>query len=444
MPSYYYKYKKNTLDKGITELIQKVETESFGESKEILDTFAQKYNVSMVIWDVHGNLVYVPSSISMRVQQPFSAAESHPRIILRTLNIPSVYSTEKTMQFRDEQYFARFTATLQPIDEASKVILMFMPYIGVLILIISIAGAFFYSKVITNPLLKINEVAKKMARLDFTYKSEMKSNDEIEELSNSLNELSDNLQKTMAELKQKNKQLKDDIEKEREMEANRREFVATISHELKSPITAVKGQIEAMIYGIGVYKDRDKYLRRSFEIMEEMDKLVKEVLEISRLERYEFVPQIERVDLSNLVTEIIEDLEYFSSQKQLHMINDIEQCLHVYVDKNLMRKTIINVINNAIMYSKDGEQVITKLHRNNRTVTLEVLNTGAHIEEKELEQIFKPFYRIEKSRNRNTGGSGLGLFIVQKILELHRIKYNITNVSEGVLFTIYFPEEAHI
>ncbi|WP_322459274.1 HAMP domain-containing protein, partial [Clostridium perfringens] len=126
---------------------------------------------------------------------------------------------------------------LQPIDEASKVIFNLLPLIGLVVLIISVVGAFIYSKIITKPLLKINNTAKHLAALDFEKSCEVNSDDEIGEIALSLNELASNLQYTMNELKNTNLKLLDDIEREREIERKRREFTATISHELKTPIT---------------------------------------------------------------------------------------------------------------------------------------------------------------------------------------------------------------
>ncbi|SFJ06227.1 sensor histidine kinase [Thermoflavimicrobium dichotomicum] len=446
LPSYYYKYKIDHLNEGANELVTAVKPLSLFEAKEILDRFSQKHNISMAIWDLDGNVVYI-SPAFFRVIKGVTSVEPDldsalSSDTLETVSKPRIYTIQKTIRFQGEEYIATIRATLQPIDEVSNVIFMFMPYIGAMILLVSIIGASLYAKVIAHPLLRINQIAKRMAKLDFSRKCETDSEDEIGELSRSLNELSYNLEKTMSELKKANEQLKDDIQKEREMEAKRREFIATISHELKSPITAVKGQLEAMIHRIGVYRDRDKYLKRSFEIVQDMEKLVNEMVEISKLDMVDFSPQRKRVNLSQMLQSIIKNLEYFSQEKHLDLKNEIEEEIYVYVDEKLIRKAISNVINNAMKYSREGAQVITRLYPEGQAITLEVLNSGVHIEEKDLVNLFKPFYRVEKSRNRSTGGSGLGLFIVKRILEVHGVDYSLTNTKEGVVFVMHFPREA--
>ncbi|RAL24152.1 sensor histidine kinase [Thermoflavimicrobium daqui] len=437
LPSYYYKYKTDTLNEEINELVQTVDSLPFYQAKEILDEFNYNNNASIVIHDSHGNIIYIPP-VPARIVQKITMTDDQLSIKQNT----SVYTLEKNINFLDGSYIATVYATLQPIDEASDVIFKLMPYIALIVLLISLVGAFLYAKLITNPLLKINHVAKRMAELDFTHRCKTDSKDEIGELSNSLNELSSNLEKTMFDLQKANEQLKDDIQKERELEVKRREFLATISHELKSPITAVMGQLEAMIYRIGVYKDRDKYLKRSFSIMQNMQRLVNEILEISKLETYDFLPQLQRINLSQLLQSILNNHEYFSREKQLEMKKEIEPDLYIRADKDLLQKALSNIVNNAIKYSKDKEQVITKLSHDNHIIILKVLNTGAHIGEAELTKIFQPFYRIEKSRSRSTGGSGLGLFIVKRVMEIHGVDYALTNTEDGVQFTMKFNKEA--
>ncbi|MGH1089080.1 ATP-binding protein [Bacillus mycoides] len=452
LPSYYYKYKTSTLEEGTVRLVQDVEKMSIEEARAKLDSFVQKYNVALIIHDKYGKILYFPSSFVPRLNiaipipspPPLQFETVIPEDELQSIKgegIPAVYTIQKPIAFTNGQFISSITATLQPIDEASNAILMFTPYIAVIIIVVSLGGALLYARIIAHPLLKINHVAKHMANLDFTQICEIRSRDEIGELSNSLNELSYNLQQTMSELQEANEKLKDDIQKEREIEGKRREFIATISHELKSPITAVMGQLEAMICEIGVYKDRDKYLKRSLEIMQDMQNLVNEVLEVSRLETYDFSPKLSRVNVSDTVNNIIHRLEYYSTAKSIEMQANIQDGLYVLADQKLLEKAVNNIVNNAIKYSPQGKRVQVSLYEEQEHIALCVLNTGVQIEELELEKVFQPFYRIEKSRNRNTGGSGLGLFIVKRILEIHHVSYMLQNMNDGVLFVIQFPKE---
>lgn len=434
LPSFYYEYKINKLNHGIDQLLHNVSSVPVSQAPNLLYEFTHDYNVHLLIRDQQGNMISIPSSSSPLYKIP-SIFENQ----MENEDIPPIRTIEKPISFQDGQFIATFVATLQPIDEASNAILMLMPYMAVFVLLISMVGAFLYAKLITQPLLKMNQVAKRMAKLDFSQTLESRTDDEIGELSQSLNELSQNLKHTMSELQQANAKLKNDIQREREQETRRREFMATISHELKSPITAVMGQLEGMIHQIGVYKDRDKYLQRSYLIIKNMEQLVKEIMEVSKLESDAFRPLKETVHLSAMIESIIKRLDFFREEKHIEFKVNIEPDLCIIADPGLIQKVISNIIHNAINYSPPDEKILISLVQKESHIEFNVLNTGTLIPATELKKIFDPFYRLEKSRNRSTGGSGLGLFIVKQILEIHSFPYQLTNEENGVLFTIYFP-----
>ncbi|MBG9794942.1 histidine kinase [Paenibacillus dendritiformis] len=455
LPSYYYKYKEANVSSKVQSLIGSLDAVNANEAANLLLQFEFANNVRVVLRDPAGEVVYPANPASMdpafidelmRGPKPPGAAPFRPDGPLRPgehggKDGGNFISLEETVQFADQagDYKLSVYSPVQPIDEASQVILMFLPYMSIVILGIAMIGAAIYSKLLSKPLIHLNQVASKMAQLDFTLPSTIHSNDELGELSSNLNILAGNLQTSMSELKQANEKLRDDILKEREQEQKRREFVATISHELKTPITAVSGQLEGMLHQIGSYKDRDKYLQQSYEIMKEMEKLVHEILNISELESFDFKPRIGKVHLSALIQRSLDQFLYFRDIKQLEFDIDIEPNLYIQADEKLISRAVANLLSNAVKYSGDGETVGVSLRRSGRDgLLLSILNTGAHIEPSQLERIFEPFYRVEKSRNRKTGGSGLGLYIVQKILDMHGLRYHIRNVSEGVRFDIHF------
>lgn len=448
LPSYYYNHKEATLHEGVNTLIEKIEPLTFTEAEPLLGDFVHEYNVHLIIQNRAGFIIYFPTNMDQKLNGEMNRGRNHVpfrqqvnrRFIEEELTRSEVISISELVKFKNDlqQYQINVVAPLQPIDEASKVILMFLPYMTIAIIIISIIGAYLYSNIISKPLLKLNRTAKQMAQLDFSSKSEIASNDELGELSSNLNKLAKNLKINMDELQEANDQLKDDIQKEREQEEKRREFMATVSHELKTPITAVSGQLEGMIHQIGAYKDRDKYLQQSYEIMKDMERLVYEILDVSQLESFDFSPQIKTINLSNLLEKTVGNFLYFRDLKMLEFVTEIERELYIEADEKLMTKAIANVISNAVKYSGEGEKVFISLKKRDNVSELRVLNTGAHIDEKELQKIFQPFYRVEKSRNRKTGGSGLGLYIVKKILDIHQAEYSVTNDQKGVLFLIKF------
>ncbi|ADF99701.1 sensor histidine kinase [Clostridium botulinum F str. 230613] len=427
-----------TIENQLDSIVDNVPKLDINNIEEYLGQISFNNNANIVVTDEYGNVIYFTNVLQKGlVTIPKKEDLSHFKNIEKT-NTRSVYTSYRKIKFynSEEKYNLYLTAPLQPVSEASKVLFLLIPYIGLVVILISVIGGLIYSKVISKPLISMNKVAKEMAKLDFTKKCTVKGEDEIGELSQSLNDLSNNLRISMEELQRANEQLLDDIAKEREIEKKRREFIATISHELKTPITILKGQIEGMLSNIGIYKDRDKYLKRNLEVLNDMEYMVKETLEISKLESQGFKPRKEQVSLSKIVEECIYNISFIAKRKNIFIDKNINEDLFVHGDSKLLKKVVNNIITNAINHSPESEKVYANLQEEKDEIVLKVENTGIYIEENELKEIFKPFYRIEKSRNRKSGGSGLGLYIVKMILDAHNGKYSISNNEKGVEFKL--------
>ncbi len=297
------------------------------------------------------------------------------------------YSIKATLKIKDsnEKYYLEIYMPLQPIDEAKIVISKIMPFIIVAAFIIAAIGAYIYSNTITKPLIEI-------------------------------------------------------INKEREEEKKRKEFVATISHELKTPLTIISGQLEGMIYNVGKYKDRETYLRKSYESTQELKLLVDEMMEVSKMEILEKDLNFEVINFTELINNLVQKQIYLIENKNLNLVCKVDKNLVIKADIEKITRALNNIINNAIKYSPENEKIIIKAFKSkaSKTVVLEVENTGVTIDNKYLSEVFDPFFRVEKSRNRKTGGSGLGLYIVSKILKSHNLYYKIESKKNSVLFTIYF------
>ena len=211
----------------------------------------------------------------------------------------------------DKYCILRVHVYVKPVDEATTIVSLFFPFAILVSLVMALLISTYYSRVVSKPLIKINEAAKKMAKIDFDNYIEVDGQDEIAELSTSLNYMSKNLKETLEELERVNLKLTEDIERERNIEKERREFIGVISHELKTPITVISGQLEGMIYGIGKYKDRDKYLKESFNVTQNMRELVQELLQLTEKENSMVKCKKEYVNLTNLINEIAYELKYF-------------------------------------------------------------------------------------------------------------------------------------
>ena len=313
-----------------------------------------------------------------------------------------------------------------------------LPILSVAILLVSVIAAFFYTWYMTKPIKKISKLSKQMADMDFSGLCPTNRTDEIGVLSHSLNDLSKKLAAALSDLQEANQKLQADIDMERRLEKQRVEFFAAASHELKTPITIIKGQLQGMLYQVGRYKDRETYLAQSLEITDTLGKMVQELLTISRLDTPGYTCKKSNLNLSNLINDRLTAFEDLFMQKDLTVEQSISPEVYILGDMQLLQKALDNLLGNAAAYSEAGNQIIVKLWEENEKVNLTIENTGAHIPDEAISKLFEPFYRIDQSRNRQTGGTGLGLYIVKTILNLHEAKIEVTNTLQGVIVSTQF------
>lgn len=283
---------------------------------------------------------------------------------------------------------------------------------------------------IASPLIRMNKAAKQMADLDFDVYCDIKTGDELESLSDSLNILSDNLQHSLAELQEANSALIEDIEREKEQERIRRDFVANISHELKTPLGIMKGFAEGIKDGIFENK-KEYYLDVIIDEIEKMNILILDMLEVSALESKAYTLSEENFDINNLITKLNTRFDPLLKKHNLALELSLESNT-VIGDKLKIEQVLMNLMSNAIRYSNSNETIRIKTISNKSYARISIENTGTHIPEADLPKIWDRFYRVEKSRNKSKGGSGLGLLIVKNILELHNYNYGMQNTVDGV------------
>ena len=466
MPKVYEAYKIGKIKGGIEAVKITFNNNENAEINDVLDDFSYKNNVDVVLVK-RSEYNYINKIIYSSFKDGINNPKKIPFLEDFTGVIPQIgfnnyreqlYKQQKGQQ-TDELYKLRnkkdaltldeeiYVKSMKdvynlivhvsedPISEATKSMQLFFPFAVIGIVIIAFAVSTFYALLISKPLIKINTVAKKMANLDFDNVIEIEGKDEIGQLSSSLNLMNTNLKESFEELEKINSKLTEEIEVERKLEKERREFIATISHELKSPITIVSGQLEGMMYNIGKYKDRDKYLQESYDVIQKMRELVQEILQLSERENVNFKYKFTKVNISNLIKNTVNELQFFIKEKDLRVEEDIKEDIFIIADEKLIKKVITNIIKNAINYSPSREMLIIRLEEHK----LLVENTGVTIPKDELSEIFNAFYRVDKSRNRKTGGTGLGLYIVKTILDKHEnINYSIESKENSVIFKMKF------
>lgn len=338
----------------------------------------------------------------------------------------------------EEEYMLFASQNTEKESQAVEAMKKSLPVLSIIVLTISVTMAFFYAWYMTEPIKKVSSISRQMAGLDFSSFSEVKRTDEIGILSGSLNELSVKLSEALSELQEANQKLQADVDRERQLERQRSEFFSAASHELKTPITIIKGQLEGMLYQIGRYKDRETYLAESLGTVNILEKMVRELLTISRLDTPGYKCNKCRFDLGTFTDERLVAYEDLFLQRELELKKSISSGVYISGDRQLLEKVLDNLLGNAAAYSPAGNYVQIKLWKELETVNLTIENTGVHIPEKDISRLFEAFYRVEHSRSRQTGGSGLGLYIVKSILDLHGAKIAVTNTDQGVIVLVQF------
>lgn len=318
-----------------------------------------------------------------------------------------------------ESYTMFVTGGKQQVDQAMEILRQIFPYILAIAVCVAVLSALAASFYLTAPVVRLSRISRKMAKLDYSERYTGKRTDEIGALGQDLNELADNLSGALTELRQANARLKSDIELEREQEKRRMAFFSAVSHELKTPITILKGHLSGMLQGVGEYRNRDYYLQRSQETAEKMEGMVQELLTVSRMETTPFT--VAKIDLAEQLRLQLAELTELFEAKELELVLDIPEHLYAEVNASLMEKVFRNLLTNALRYTPagEGDQIRLKLRQQEKSIFFDIENTGVHIPEDALPHIFEAFYRVEQSRSRQMGGSGLGLYIVRMALEQH-------------------------
>jgi len=301
--------------------------------------------------------------------------------------------------------------------------------------IISFSAAYLLSFVVLEFLIfrEIDKIYKMMAKLR---KKELSGI--TKEKSNVLNPLEKITQEinSFAILKQK------EIDELKKLEAFRKEFIADVSHELKTPIFAAQGFVHTLIDGAVNDKSvRNKFLKKAAKSLDGLDALVQDLLTLSQIETGDIKMHFEHIDLHNLCQEVVDQFEEKAIRKNIKLqLEEPKQKMMVYADWQRISQVMTNLISNAINYTPENGEVIVSFDSSKKNVTTFVRDTGEGIPAAHLTRIFERFYRVEKSRSREKGGTGLGLAIVKHILEGHNTKAEVdTKEGKGSTFSFKLP-----
>lgn len=418
LPNSYTIVASDRINQELRDLAATLSETNFTQADDVLATFCRDNRASVLLtgWGERLLIGYVDEG----------------------LDSGDVFTTTLNVTFADRPVSYTLTVSA-PISAGHELTMAFgelLPVLLVIVLFISALGAFICSRILVRPVLEISRISQRMAELDMSWSCDVKSSDELGVLAESLNTMARRLDAAMSSLEDANRQLRADMEQMAAMSKQRRDFFAAASHELKTPITIIKGQIEGMLMGIGRYKDVQGILPETMHEVERMEQLVAEILEITRLEMDGLAGHTGPVDFSSLTRKVVQELMPLAEERAMELEAEIPDGVTVTGAEPLLERAVHNIITNALRHSPAGEHAVVVL----RPGRLTVRNSGVNIPEDELKVLFTPFARVEKSRNKASGGSGLGLYLVKTIIDLHGFTCSIDNDGDGVIFTVEWPQ----
>ncbi len=335
--------------------------------------------------------------------------------------------------------------TLDSIRESAGISNRFLAYVGFVMVIIAGIIIWFISKKITEPILELTDISEKMTRLDFDAKYTRGGQNEIALLGQHMNELSEGLERTISELKTANNELKRDIENKEKLNNMRLEFLSNVAHELKTPIALVQGYAEGLKDNVNDDEEgREFYCDVIIDEARKMNKLVKNLMTLNQLEFGEDEITMERFDVIELIRGCVQSNQLMLEQNNI-LLNFMDHgSLYVWADEFKTEEVFTNYFSNAIHYCTEPADAINgdfsekrievKLQKRDRVVRISVFNTGNPIPEESIGHLFDKFYKVDKARTREYGGSGIGLSIVKAIMNALNRDFGVVNYENGVEF----------
>ncbi len=326
---------------------------------------------------------------------------------------------------------------LESLRDSVEISNRFLLYAGLVAIFISIAAAIFITKRLTSPIVKLKDISIRMSELDFSarYESGGSKKDELDELGEHMNMLSDTLKETISELKTANNELLVDIEKKDKMEQMRGEFISNVSHELKTPLALISGYCEGLKECVNDDPEsRDFYCDVILDETDKMTKMVQKLLTLNRLEFGGQKIELDRFNLSELIDSVVDANSLLAEKKGLKIERRYESDIFVWADEFEIEEVITNYISNAVNHVSGKLRIVVSIIDKENVQRVCVYNTGEHISESDLNRIWDKFYKVDKARSREYGGSGIGLSIVKAIMDNHHQMCGCENVEGGVEF----------
>ncbi len=394
--------------------------------------------------DLFQNPQHLPPMINQNdfhyAQNPFphivnQNSQHNPSKKIRNLSLLGKF------EYRTSEVLVSISLPLESVENSVVVFTHSHMMISSVVLVMSIFIALLLAKIITAPIGHMEQVAWNMSRLEFHEQANTEvCVIEIASLANSINSMSSQLSQAIIKLNQANSALKKDIDYQKDMENMRKEFIANVSHEMKTPLALLQLYADGLRQG-GAEIDTDFYLDTILEETQHLNEMVMSMLDISSIESGLSKMKFYEIDLSILCMNLIQKMNLLLSEYEC--IVEIEEEIDCICDGKYMEQAMKNYIMNGIEHTQPSKKIKITLQKNQNHVLFSVYNEGKEIPEKHLQAIWTSFYRVDKARTHNQKNNkkniGMGLHIVKTIVEKHQGQCKVLNQKQGVKFSFLLP-----
>ena len=462
---YYYSKKESTLEtyNYINENLSKILEEEKEKYELELEKIAINNNFEILIIGTDNNLVYstnknfvedfgeineIKYEVKYSIFNKSEVLYSKENITIRRIKdkkngIPYILLDGKLDS--GDKIYIRLPIT--PIQDSVNISNRFIYIIGIATIVLGAIAITFITERFTKPIEELNDIANEMSNLNFKRKYRINdSEDEIDELGKSINTLSDKLEETINQLKVNNSELEKDIEEKSKIDEMRKQFISDVSHELKTPIALIQGYAEGLVENVNTDEENRKFY--SEVILDEankMDKLVKRLLELMKLEYEDRKFNDAKFDIVELINEVVKNSKVVLNENNIEVEFKEKQPIFVYADDFYIEQVVTNYFTNAIKNISEinGNKKIRIAIKKGKEIgklRVTVFNTGKNIDQENINRIWTRFYKVDESRNRSKGGTGIGLALVKAIMTKYKSNYGVTNKKDGVEFYFEIPE----
>ena len=429
LPTFYQSYKQREINADTTQLAEELQMLNSKNIPAAVASYAALKGYGYTARYENGEIICSAGvGFSLQVVGGNSAIENEYGVI--SFDVVSTTSDVRFRTIDGKTAYLTLTASLQPIGDAVSVLLLILPVVLIVCALLSVIVAYFYAKSIVEPIREITTTTIQMQSLSHDAACTINRDDEIGVLSENINKMYQELLSTISDLEQQ-------IQTVSKSEREKLDFLLLASHELKTPVTAVRGMVDGMLYNVGVYKDRDTYLAKCQKGLEDLTELICRILETSRLDVNIAANDKEQTDIGNLLQEISSPYFIIAKSRNTHISLSLEDNFSATVSTELIKKALSNVLSNAVKYT-DNDRFI-RIYMNNRTVVIE--NECQPLSNDELAHIGEPFYHPADKSKENGDSTGLGLYLTERILNACRLTFSFTPYEDGMRFILHFKEE---